>query len=342
MASVYQRKGSRFWWIKYRAPASGELVRKSTGYDIAFPASRRKAKQLEATWTQREMAAPRTHETERWEAWADGYLATRYANSGSLKSANLAMRDMLVYFREIGVRTPRQVTYQIAAEFVPWRLKARLPGKIGVNSARLRFVYFSVLMSEAVRRGFCEVNPCREVRHRKAPSKEKSEITLEDQARIEAELKSKPQWMREQWLVLMRQGCRVAETGVPLNEIDTAAMTITLRVKGGKKHTAMLHPDLLPLIAKARVEKRASLIEGPPVGSWSAIWSSFFIKRGLPYSIHCTRVTVITRLIRAGHPIAEVSNFIGHTEAVNRIYRKLKPRDSHKLIDTLAGVSSPS
>lgn len=338
MASVYQRKGSRFWWIKYRDPVSGELVRKSTGYDVTAHASRRKAKALEATWTQREMAAPRTRETERWEAWADGYLRDRYAGSLSLDSALLALRDLLVFFREHGIRTPRQVTYQVASSFVPWRLSTKLLGKVKLNTARLRFVYLSVLMSEAVRRGFSETNPCREVRLKKAEPKEKQEISPEDQARIEAELLSKPQWMREQWLVLMRHGCRIAETAVPLNEIDTDAMTITFRLKGGKKHAATLHQDLLPLIATARAENRKTLIEGPPVTSWSSVWSDFFSRRKLPYSIHCTRVTVITRLIRAGHSTSTVSNFIGHTEAVNRIYRKLKPRDSQALLDTLAGA----
>lgn len=341
MASLFRRKKSRFFWINYRDPATGKVVQKSTGIDASEGGpSRRKAKQLEALWTQREMAAPRTRETERWEAWADTYLSERYGDRGSLRPARLGLRDLLVYFREIGVRTPRQVTYSIAAGFVTWRLNTNLLGKVKPSTARLRFVYLSVLMAEAVRRGFVEANPCREVELPRGPAKEKKEITVENQARIESELRTMPEWMREQWLVLLRQGCRVSETAVPLNEIDTDGMTITFRIKGGKKHSATLHPDLLPLIAKARARGRSALIEGPAIGSWSAIWSKFFIKRNLPYSIHCTRVTVITRLIRAGHSIAEVSNFIGHTEAVNRVYRKLKPRDSAALLNTLAAVPS--
>lgn len=342
MAFVFERPGSRFWWIRYRDPVTGKIVRRSTGIDVVSPDARRLAKREEADWTLKEMAAPRINEKEQWASWAEAYLNSRYEGSGSLKSALLAFRDLLTYFRELGIRTPRMVTYQVAAGFIPWRLSNKTIGAIKPNTARLRFVYLSVLMSQAVRLGFCAANPCREVELRREPAKEKEEITTEHQALIEKELAIKPQWMRDQWLVLMRQGCRVGETSAPLRRINTDAMTITFRLKGGKLHTAQLHPDLLPLIAKARSEGRKHLIEGPPVGSWPAIWSDFFKRRGLPYSIHCTRVTVITRLVRSGHPQAEVCNFIGHTQAVSKIYQKLKPPDSMKLLATLAGAPTPS
>lgn len=342
MASVFLRPGSRFWWVKYRDPANGKLTRQSTGIDVVLSDARRRAKRIEAEWTAKEMAAPRSREKERWESWALQYLEDRYVGSGSLKTAKLALVDLLAFFRERDIRTPRQVTHDIACAFVPWRVSNKTLHRISQNTARLRFVYFGVLMSEAVRKGFAEFNPCRGLRIRRDVPKEKEEITPEHQAVIEAALREKPAWMGEQWLVLMRQGCRIAETAVPLSRIDTKAMTITFRIKGGKLHTAQLHPDLLPLIETARHEKRATLIQGPPVGSWSPIWSDFFARRGLPYSIHCARVTVITRLARGGASVLEICNLIGHSEAVNRIYRKLKPADSRRLLDILAGAPSLS
>lgn len=342
MASIFERPGSRFWWVKYRDPGTGKIQRKSTGIDKVLPDARRKAKGVAAKWTTKEMAAPRTREAERWETWARPYLDERYKDRGSLKNAILSLGDLMVYFQEKEIRTPRQVTHDIVSAFVPWRLSNKTLVKVKKNTALLRFVYFRILMGEAVRRGFAEFNLCRDAEHEREASKEKLEISEADQKKIESELLTKPQWMQDQWLVLMRQGCRVAETGTPMERIDEKAMTITLRLKGGWMHTAALHPDLLPMVARARSEGRKALIEGPPSGSWPAIWSDFFKRRKLPYSIHCTRVTVITRLARAGASVVDICNFIGHSQEVNRIYRKLKPADSLSLLSILAGAPTPS
>jgi len=343
MASVYRRKHSRFWWVKYRDPATGKTVRKSTGLDVVIPNARKTAKGLEADYTRKEMMAPKTREAERWESWADAYFRQRYANNPlTLVNSMKGLRDCLVFFREFGILVPRQVTYAVASRYVPWRIEGKTIGKVCHNTARLRFITLSVLMGEAVRRGFAEFNPCRDVKVPKKPAKEKEEITAEHQALIETALKDEKQWMRDQWLVMMRHGCRIAETRVPLgriNECGTPA-TITFRVKGGKLHTTMLHPDLLPMVQGARAESREFLVD-PPIGQ-TALWCQFFQRLAMPYSAHCCRVTVITRLLRENHSPALVCSFIGHSEEVNRIYRRLKPADSLALLDTLAGVPSPS
>lgn len=342
MASVYLRKKSRFWWVKFRDPATGLVRRQSTGIDQRAVDGRRKAKRIEAEHTQREMAAPAVAEPERWEAWAADYFARRYAGAkGSVLSAKYGLIDLMAYFRERGLRTPRMVTYADAEGFVPWRVSGETLRAVGHNTAVLRFVFFRVLMAEAVRRGFAPGNPCREVELRKRPPKEKAEITAGDEVKILAALEREPRWMGEQFLVLMRQGCRLTETLVPLDRIDTERRKITFRLKGGKLHTAALHPELLPLIERARLEKRATLIE--PAPSAGAAWCNFFAKLGLPYSAHCARVTVVTRLLRAGHSTAKVCAFIGHTELVNRIYRRLNSSDADDLLNTLCSVGpSPS
>jgi len=253
-------------------------------------------------------------------------------------------RDLTAFFLKFGIRSPRQITYEKACAFVPWRITGGKDGKdippVSVNTAWERFMFLRVLMAEAVHRGFCEFNVTRDVKTKRQPSAQKNEITVEDEAIIEAKLKKKPEWMRESWLILMRQGCRVTETPVPMERVDTDAMTITFRIKGGRLHTASLHPDLLPLVAKARKQVRPTLIVPPK--SFGCCWNVFFIRAALPYSIHCTRVTVITRLIRAGHPVAMVSNFVGHTQEVDRIYQKLKPADSLGLLQTLSSKAQGS
>ena len=68
-------------------------------------------------------------------------------------------------------------------------------------------------------------------------------------------------------------------------------------------------------------------------------WHRFFRKIGLPHiSFHCTRVTVITRLARAGVPEQQAMRFIGHaTLEVHRIYQKLKTGDLSDCVSVLNG-----
>lgn len=343
MASFYIRDKSRFFWLNYRDPATGKVTQKSSKILIDSPDGKRDIKAKVAEWTMKEMKAPQCRERERWEVWVDGYLRERYAGSATLSPMLNSFVDLLKYFQEKGIQTPRQMTYPLTAEFLPWlKTPGRRKRNLKHNSARNRMACMSVLFSEAVRRGYMDHNLCRDARTNKEPSKEKPEITEGDEKRIIAELHGRQQWMRDQWIVLMHQGCRIAETDVPLSQIDTKAMTITFRIKGGKMHTAGLHRALLPLIERARSDGRKSIIEDPPsVPSWSPAWKKLFQALDMPYSVHCTRVTAITRMLRAGHSAALVSSLVGHSEEVNRIYRRLRPSDSQALLDTLGDGANP-
>lgn len=339
MASLFLReKKSRFIWIKYRDPATGKTHCKST-YCEDNPAGWRKAKDMAEDWRRRERSAPRSNHAERWSAWAEPFLREKYAGKLTLGNALSALKDLTEFFRQFGILSPRMLTYDRAREFFLWRTDGEKIKAVHPNTARLRFVTLSVLMGEAVLRGYAEKNPCRDVKRPRVPPKEKMEITPKDQDTIEGELSDRLPWMREMWDVMMYQGCRVSETRVPMDRIDENAMTIEFKIKGGRRHVAGLSPYLLPLVEKARKEKRRLLVEPP--ASFRAIWSLFFDEIGMPYTAHCCRVTVISRLIRANFSTAKVANLIGHSEEVQRIYRKLKPEDSTDMLQALGARAIP-
>ncbi|MEQ1862885.1 MAG: site-specific integrase [Chthoniobacteraceae bacterium] len=333
MASLYSRPRSPFFWIKYRDPNSGRLVRESTGVRRDSEGGKQLANRKRAEAEVKELSAPQVRHGERWQAWAREYLDDRYLGSGSHKNALTALADLLAFFEAHSIYTPRMLSYATASQFMKWRLSAKTLPRIHHNTARLRFVYLSVLMSEAVRRGFADGNPCREVKAGKIAAKAKLEISAEHEAQIVTLLASSKPWMLEQWRVLMLTGCRIAETVVPLDRIDTEEMTITFKLKGGKLHTAPLHRELMPLVERARCERRPTLI-APPAAA-HAVWCLWFKKHGFPYSAHCTRVTVITRLLRDNFSPAKVCALIGHSEEVNVIYRRLKPTDVRELLSAL-------
>ena len=148
--------------------------------------------------------------------------------------------------------------------------------------------------------------------------------------------RSRDEWMRDCWLVAMRQGCRFSETAVHFSQIDTQAGTIRFRIKGGREHTAPLHPDLIPLVEKARKTKRKTLVELPQYAG--KVWWHFFRQIDLSHlCFHCTRVTVITKLARTNAPESHTMAYVGHAnETVHAIYRRLKAADVAHLAGALS------
>lgn len=338
MASVYTRPGSSFFWISYRDPLTRKIRRESTKFSVDAIDGRRHALAQAAFRTQGELESPRAADHELWQAWVPGFLEERYAASPlTLLRAKDAWVALYAYLRAQHVAAPRQLVYKLAAGYLGWRKDAKKSGLRSVhhNTAVLEAKFLSVVMRQAVRLGFAIGNPCREVELRRTPAKQKPEISPQDERLIEYALARKdvPQWMRDHWLVLMRLGCRSTEAFTPLHYIDDRFATIRLRIKGGGSHTAPLHKDLKPLVARARAARRGTLVEVQRYAPKQ--WHTFFKRLGLPYSIHCTRVTVITRLLRAGYTPAEVCAYIGHSEEINVLYRRLRPADVRHLGEAL-------
>jgi integrase len=192
-------------------------------------------------------------------------------------------------------------------------------------------------MQESLRRGWVQANPCARLGLRKKLPKQKRAITREEEAMIFSVMKkrNKVSWMQESFLVAMRQGCRMREVAVPMEQIDTATMVVVFDAKGAKKHSAPLHKDLLPLVKKALKEGRKTLVELP--AQPSPRWIKFFKSIGLDdLCFHCTRVTVVTRLCEAGFSESQTMAYVGHTsELVHAIYRKMRPTAVAKLGDVL-------
>lgn len=341
MASLYRQKKSPYFWVKHRDPMTGAVVRKSTGFRADEPEGRRKAAQVANELSRRELSIPRPTPAEVWQAWVPDYLDLRYAHSPlTLIRGRNAWDALLSYFQSLQIPSPRHVTYQATANYIPWRLNQAVSGlrKVQHNTAVVEAKFLGVLMGEAVRRGFCVSNPCRELQVRRIPAKQKQEIMAADEDTIWRALEKEPAWMREHFTVLMCQGCRLSEAAVPLADVDEFQSTIRFRIKGGKHHTAPLHGDVLPILYAAREAERRTLVELPR--SPAKVWHTFFKRLALPFSVHCTRVTAITRMLRAGFSVAEVCAYVGHSEEVNVIYRRLRPADVRRLGAVLGAAAS--
>ena len=164
-------------------------------------------------------------------------------------------------------------------------------------------------------------------------------------AEIERDLPLEKRWMSTSLTIALHHGCRLRETQIPFTRIDFRAGTIRFVAKGrsgGEPHvfTVQIHPGLVDLLTriKATGAEYTCVLPRLPSKAW---WSLFQGDPRLKHlCFHCTRVTVITRLARAGVPISTAMRYVGHSsEAVHRIYQKLRADDLGVCHSALAGIA---
>lgn len=328
MASIIIR--GDFYFLKYKAQ-SGEWLRRKLPIRTDDPDAKRKCAMAKAAEEVREAAlVPTGEKMRRGWAWVPEFIESHYVNEKTRSRAFLAWSAFSVFLDSRKISEPSLVAFAHGHEYVAWRQAP--PAGCGIkkaakNTAILEVKVAGRVMQHAVRLGLAPANPLYRLGLRKDPHKEKSEITLEEQARIEAALVDEPQWMQDAWLVAMKLGCRLRQTATLMADIDERAGTIYLPKQKNKRHLASLHPDLLPLVKRRRAEKAVRLVDLPEVVS--VAWRRFFDRIGMPeHCFHDTRVTAITRLARAGIPEQQTKAYVGHASTVvHEVYTKLKAPD---------------
>lgn len=330
MASYYQRRGSPYYWIRFKQP-DGRWHSKSSGIKVGLPNSEARVARICVEMTGKEKAMT-LERGSAFDAWVPEWMAYKYRNPKTLHRYQNAWVALTTYFRQRRMDHPAQVTYQVCHDFLRWRSDAELARQedrrvVRWNTALTEVRVLGAVMQEAVRRGYVAANPTARLGATRRDTAQKREITPDEIAAIEAALPKQPVWMQDSWVVYMRQGCRLSEAEVPLERIDEATGTITFRLKGGKLHTTALHPDVAAIAQRRRKQEAEVLVELPP--SPSKEWINFFRSLGIEgISIHCTRVTAITRLARAGLPEVQTKEFIGHcSDEVHAIYRRFNAAD---------------
>ena len=328
MASIFPRNG--FFFIKYKTEL-GDWRRRKLPIRQDDPDAARKCAMAVAAEQVREAAMmPAGPNQMRGWGWVPGFLEAHYTNPLTQVRARNAWAPFAVFLEARQITEPALVTFAHGHEYVAWRLNP--PAGAGVkarkkNTAILELKFAGRVMAHAVRLGLALANPLYRLGIRKDPAKEKVEITLEEQVKIQAALADEPEWMRDAWDVAMKQGCRLRHATTLLKDIDEQRMTIFLCEQKNKRHLAPLHPDLLPLVQRRRAEGASRLVDMPAVTAPK--WRRFFNRMGMPqHCFHDTRVTVITRLARAGVSEPLTKAFVGHaSSAVHAIYTKLQAPD---------------
>lgn len=329
MAHEITMKGSAFAWVSWRGE-DGRRHRKSTGIRKDAPeASRLIAAEL-GRLRKVEAASPMDATPGAFARWVPRWLA-RLENANTRTRYEGAWAALVPFLESRGLRHPAGVRYRHAREWMDWRT-GESGGTRKWNTALVELRVLGAMMQEAVRREFISANPLQKLGLKRRAGKVKPEITQDEEAvifRHLATLDEEKAWMARAFLVAMRQGCRLAETDVPLADVDIALSTIYFgKTKGGKTRVVGAHPEVVAL-AKRRKKAKAESLVGLPA---SCPGKRFLMElRGIGLGhlcFHSTRVTVVTRLARAGVPLAMAMEFVGHgSSEVHAIYRRFVPGD---------------
>lgn len=368
MASIYERKNSRFIWIKFRDPLTNKIRRESTEFLADDRIHRQRARELCAEKTFAESQTPRSTSAHRWDQWVPGFLQQRHALVAStLARKTAAWRQLSEYLLTIKVQTPQQLTRQHCLDYVAWRkakghLNSPHQRRISHNTVLMELKCLSSIMQEAVRRQWCSANVCHRLEIARELPREKTELSNDQIRFIRSEIQKRKaraksdhdratsDFLEISFEIALAQGCRMAETYLPLSAINLEQMEITFTAKGNQRYIAPINPSLVPLLKRLQSEKRTHTYQRPRMGS--LLWFKFFSRLRLKRhdlrnaSFHSTRVTVVSRAERAGVPEKVAMALVNHSSTtVHRVYRKIKKTELSAVwgaLRPLAGKPSAS
>lgn len=345
--SVYHRADSPYWWVAYTNPATLRRTAISSKQRRDDPIGYKRALDLARKKAEDGSAMLKASAGSQWTAWVEAWIRGKFSEphqARSLKAELHRWRWVHAFLTEHKTHSPAGVTYQRGLDFMEWRQAHKTySGKGGYNNALGELRLLGRVMREAVRRGFVTASPLERMGLKRKKSPEKPEMTTQEIAAIRRALKKKEgqlaiteRWMTVSFEIALHQGCRHAETSIPMSAIDEAAGTITLRQKGDRVFTTRLHDGLRPLITELRAASAVRTCVHPPMAG--KLWHWFFKGRnerdhhqkGVAPRLcfHCTRVTVITRMARAGVPIQQAMAYVGHADhEIHRIYQRLQAPD---------------
>lgn len=360
MAFIYTRGDSPYWWIRFR-DSSGRTRQQSTGLRRDDPRQTRQARGLEATRTAEELAIPKpTNRADRWDAWCIDYLNTRFSSPEQSASKERVLYNwgtIRAFLSSRGIECPSALRREHLFEFLTWRTEARGSGlkPVSLTTALLDLKTLSILVGEAIRRGWATSNPCLRLGVRKPSPRQKPELSDADLTSIEEAIQTEPEPRRtilyRTFRIARFQGCRLRETHLRMGEDvllhPTGGGVIFFRTKGNRRHAAPIHPEIEPLLRSIAAAGESETFAMPKGRSQlSVMWTRFlhrhrFTQRLPGLCFHSLRVTVVTRLARSNVPESKAMAYVGHaTTTVHRIYQRLKLDDLQDCVSALASVSS--
>ncbi|HEX3800191.1 MAG TPA: tyrosine-type recombinase/integrase [Verrucomicrobiae bacterium] len=339
--------------MKFRNPETDAIEQISTGFNTGDARQYLKAVQMRNEYAVKETNSAKANALNPFSKWAPDYIKTTHANSpGTLKRYLSTWNLLAAYFSALKITAPAQVRRSHCLEYVTWRSDVRHlnnsqteKGKhVGRNTIILELRVLHKIMQEAVNREFIIANPASRLGLKKDPSRVKDEISDEQFALIEDEVKRRlrtadtpkqklvADYLFVSWEIARLQGIRLKETHIRLDRINFAHGSLPIKAKGNKFEDVPINPNLLPFLHQLKKDGRTYTYEMPkhPAQPWFKVFKRLR-KHYLGFeniSFHSTRVTAITRMERAGVPETVMMKAVTHASpTVHRVYRRIDPKE---------------
>lgn len=280
--------------------------------------------------------------------WVTGFLHTRHSGApGTLGRYLRIWKTISMFLDERQIDCPERLRREDVYAYVEWRKNLpHLNGKkpLNVNTIILETKVLSFIMNEAVNRRWIDINPAWRLGIKRLPSRIKDELSDEQIEIIEQEIervrakantdaeKEIADYLAISFEIARHQGIRMKETCIDLDEdVDWTNWQLRIKSKTGIYET-VLNPALIPLFKRLKNEGRKFTVNLPE--HYGAEWYRVFNRlrkkhRGFArVSFHSTRVTVASRLERAGMPEHLAMRILNHSSStVHRVYRRVKPHE---------------
>jgi hypothetical protein len=328
MASIYKKGDSPVIWIHFK-DETGKWRGKPTSYRWSNFGDVRQAKLMARRQSEKEVLQKPAHASENFENWVLHWIQAQWGSgsSGTLTRYKRLWVLLGHFLQEQRITAPLQIRFNHAEIYRQYRLRQG----VSINTVILELQFLSQVMRQAVRLGYCPVNPLVQLGMKKAPPKEKQAWTDEEIRTVSVEIeRSNDDFLKASFYLGLYQAARLRQCQIPLDCIDFKHNVIhwpAASVKGYKAFSQPIDPRLKPmlkkLVDKRREEKHQLLAVAPAFPSLK--YRDIFKKLGLPHLCHHgLRVTWITRAaINNVHP-SQAMQFVNHgTTAIHRAYQKL-------------------
>jgi len=330
VASIYKRKDSKWYYIRYKAP-DGRWLAKPTRYRIDNTLHRAKALN--------EAAGLSVNERDRRGTstqWVDRLLDDHQVSPNSKIYYRNSWRNLSRFLDERRILLS-EFTPATAIDYINWRTSTpRTNGSFpGRNQALQDIKILKWIHRQGRLLGHLTTMAMVDFRSNKAPVIRKPIFTDEEISRVRRALAVPhvPEWMRISFEISLHTGCRLRETRIPLSCVDLKDSTITFPMpKGGagRSYTIPIPAGLLPMLTKMKATPRSHTFEWPGCGTRvSTYWRKFFNLLGLrKHSFHGLRATRVTNLRRAGIVQSVAMRLVNHSSAlVHELYQRHSVED---------------
>jgi hypothetical protein len=340
MASLYQRKDSPTFWVRYKG-LDGSWKSKNTGYRPTNQIEKRQAERLADSLSFREKVNRPPSSSAGWD-WVPSWIEATWSNRpATYRAYRLRWRTLEKWLGEINLHGPANVQRSNCIEYFQWRART------GVcrNTALWDLKFLNQVMAEAVKRGMATSSPAKELGIKKEASAEKATWTDAEIATVDRVLATdhKFDWLRVTFLLGRYQAARLGSCAVPLSCVDLSRGTIgypDIQVKGGKGYSQPIDKRLMPSLTEIVEHRRSigadTLCDLPAMPS--LMWRQFLDVLGIKVSHHSLRVTWITKAALAEIPESIAQRFSNHSSnTVHRIYMRFTNADLAGMLDKLVG-----